>query len=84
MERQTDMLNDHSTTLNVHGQILNVHSEQMRNIAEVVGARIVRQLPQNPGQATVTMQPGVEVSADGHARPVVVATEVIHQPESKP
>ncbi len=84
MERQTGMLNDHSTTLNVHGQILNVHSEQLRNIAETVGARMARQLPQNPGVATVTMQPAVEVDSSGNARSVVVATEVIHSPKEPP
>ncbi len=85
MERVVGMSDAHSTTLNVHGQILNVHSEQLRNIAEAVDARIVKNLSQSPaGMATVNLQQAVEVSPDGSTRQVVVATEVIHQPESKP
>ncbi len=82
LERSVGMQNDNGEVLrDVHG-LLHVHSEQMRNIADAVGATRVAGL--NPHPSTVTFMPGVERSATGTDHPVVVKTEVIRPPEQAP
>jgi hypothetical protein len=76
-ERLVSMTNDNGVTLRQDGHIMRLTLAQVQHIADKVGAARVT----NDGPTTYS--PAVEVSADGKARPVVLAQEVIHQEPNK-
>ena len=76
-ERLVAMTNDNGVTLRQDGHVLRLTLAQVQHIADKVGAtRVTFDSPR-------TLSPAVEVDSSGQARPVVVATEVIHQQEPK-
>jgi hypothetical protein len=75
-ERLVSMTNDNGVTLRQDGHVLRLTLAQVQHIADKVGAARVTDGP-------TTYSPAVEVSADGKARPVVLAQEVIHQEPNK-